>query len=224
MSRQAMSGLVLICGLGFLTIGCASNQKQRMSMLEDANQRLADQLNRMRGDLTTASQDVDELNRRLLAAQQENENLRGELADASTPVEAAPGWTAVPGGAMIAIETEVLFPSGKAVLRPEALRTLDGIVSTISGQYQEKDVFVIGHTDNQPIKKSGWKDNWELSTERALAVVRYLQDHGVGAARLVAGGASMYRPVAENSSERGRALNRRVEIYAVDSYLLKATP
>lgn len=221
-SRRACSGVVVTLVLLSGVAGCASNPKQRVAMLEDANRRLTDQLNRMRGDLTTASGDVEELNRRLMACRQESDNLRAQLANAQTPVEAAPGWTAVPGGAMIVIETEVLFPSGKAVLRNEAQRTLDGIVSTLTGQYEGKDVFVIGHTDDQPIKKSGWKDNWELSTERSLAVVRYLQDHNVTAARLVAAGASMYRPVADNNGDRGRSRNRRVEIFAVDPFLLKA--
>ena len=121
---------------------------------------------------------------------------------------------------MIAIEGEVLFSPGKVSLKESAKRTLDGVVSTIQGEYADKDVFVFGHTDDRPIKKSGWKDNWQLSTERALAVVRYLGDHGVTSTRLAACGAGEHRPRVGNTSQANRAKNRRVEIYAVDREIL----
>jgi len=127
------------------------------------------------------------------------------------------GWTAVPGGGMIAIEENILFPPGKIALRDEAKKTLDAIVSTLEGEYSGKDIMVFGHTDDRPIKKSGWDDNWQLSTERSLAVVRYLAEHGVNAERLVAAGCGEHRPRAANTSEPNRLSNRRVEIFAIDA-------
>ena len=95
---------------------------------------------------------------------------------------------------MINIEGEVLFRSGKAALRPEARSTLDAIARTLNGEYGDRDVLVYGHTDAQPIKKSRWKDNLELSAQRALSVVRYLQTRSVAPRRLVAGGCGENRP------------------------------
>jgi len=67
------------------------------------------------------------------------------------PEPATPeGWQAVPGGAMIAIEGSVLFASGRAELRREGTSTLDVITSTIQSTYPDKDVYVFGHTDNNP--------------------------------------------------------------------------
>lgn len=171
----------------------------------------------LRAQLNDVLRERDRLGHELQNARQDADSLRAQLASMPPPVEEpAPGWTAVPGGAMIAIEDSVLFASGKVVLRDEARKTLDAIVSTIRSKYDQKDVLVFGHTDDRPIKKSGWSDNWELSTERALSVVRYLQEHGIPASRLVAAGCGENRPRDPNKSEVSRTANRRVEIYAVD--------
>ena len=69
-----------------------------------------------------------------------------------------------------------------------------------------------GHTDNQPIKRSGWKSNWELSTARALSVLHYLSEKSVAEPRLAATGYGEYKPVATNDAREGRQKNRRVEI------------
>jgi len=99
------------------------------------------------------------------------------------------------------------FYSGRAQLKSDAKNELKKIASTIKSKYGNMEVWVIGHTDTDPIKKSGWKDNWELSTERALAVTRYLISRGVSEAKLVAGGCGEYRPIGNDKSK-----NRRVEI------------
>ena len=79
-------------------------------------------------------------------------------------------------------------------------------------KYSGKNVDVVGHTDSDPIKKSSWKDNWELSAQRALSVARYMADHGVSDKQLEASGCGEFRPIAANSSAAGKAKNRRVEI------------
>ncbi|MBI4718024.1 MAG: OmpA family protein [Planctomycetes bacterium] len=214
LSRGRLAALALLLLLGS---GCATGSKERIAALEADNRSLRDQLGRTRNDATGAMRSRDELTRMLNDARREADALRAQLAAMPPATEpAAPGWTAVPGGAMIAIEDDVLFASGKHVLRDEARRTLDRIVSTLQGEYGDKDIFVFGHTDDRPIKKSGWADNWQLSTERALAVVRYLKEHGVTPNRLVAAGCGEHRPRAENVSEANRTANRRVEIFAID--------
>jgi chemotaxis protein MotB len=121
---------------------------------------------------------------------------------------------------MIAIEDDLLFAPGRITLREEARKTLDGIVSTLQGEYGDKDIVIFGHTDDRPIKKSGWDDNWQLSTERALAVTRFLQEHGISASRLVASGCGEHRPRVPNTTEPNRTANRRVEIFAIDPQAL----
>jgi len=217
MASKTARMFIVITLLSIVAPGCSQKQNGRIVMLEDTNRALTNQLNAMRGELDQSYREREGLDGQLLAATREADDLRGQLANQPEPVPlAAPGWNAVPGGAMIAIESGVLFASGKVKMKSDAQRTLDGIVSTLQGEYDGQDIFVVGHTDDRPIKKSGWKDNWQLSTERSLAVVRYLAAHGISRSRLVACGAGEYRPIAGNDSRSHRATNRRVEIFAMD--------
>jgi chemotaxis protein MotB len=73
-------------------------------------------------------------------------------------------------------------------------------------------ITVEGNTDNQPIQSSQFPSNWELSTDRATTVVRFLIAHGVNDQRLSAAGYADLHPLATNSTAAGRARNRRVDV------------
>lgn len=214
MSRMVLRISLLGLVVGMMP-GCAS--KPKTDPMADENQRLRGQLNSTQSELANAQRERDMLNNRIRGMQNDIDGLRAELQGRPIVEEAPPGWTAVPGGGMISIEENILFGPGKAVLRDDARKTLDAIVSTLSGEYGGKDIMVFGHTDDRPIKKSGWADNFELSTERGLAVVRYLKEHGVAPDRLVAAGCGEHRPRVANTSEPNRLSNRRVEIFAIDA-------
>ena len=207
---------VVLVGLGLSMAAGCSGQKN-MAQMEAENQKLRGDLNRAEGDMASILKERELLNNRLRAMQNEIEGMRSEIAGRPLVEPAPVGWTAVPGGGMIAIEENILFGPGKAALRDEARKTLDGIVSTLGGEYGGKDIMVFGHTDDRPIKKSGWNDNWQLSTERGLAVVRFLKEHGVSPDRLVAAGCGEFRPRVPNTTEPNRLSNRRVEIFAIDA-------
>ncbi len=115
-------------------------------------------------------------------------------------------------GLVITVLTEVLFDSGKDVLRESSYPILDKVAKVLNREALGHQVGIEGHTDNVPIKYSGWKSNWELSSHRALNVLHYMAGKGVSPDRLSAVGYGQYRPVASNDSEEGRQLNRRVEI------------
>ncbi len=204
--------------------GCANKDKARITQLEETNRRLAQRVNTMQGQFDFCDRERGDLSAQLAAARGEIGALGDQLAAIPPAEEAAPGWTPVPGGAMIAIESGVLFSPGKVTLRREARRTLDAVASTLQSQYGEKDILIFGHTDDRPIKKSGWTDNWQLSSERALAVVRYMRNRNISAGRLVACGSGEHRPRVANDSDTNRRQNRRVEIYAVDADLRLGRP
>ena len=116
-------------------------------------------------------------------------------------------------GLVITVMAKVLFDSGKAELKPEFLSILDKVGKILKEQVPSKYIEIQGHTDNQPIKYSGWKSNWELSCARALSVVHYLIDNcGINPQRIYASCFGEYRPVATNTTKEGRQKNRRVEI------------
>lgn len=115
-------------------------------------------------------------------------------------------------GLVITFVAEVLFDSGKSVLRKEALPILDKMISVIKEEVPNRNIGIEGHTDNQPIKYSNWKSNWELSTARATTVLHYLEDTGIDPRKLQATGYGEYRPVAPNDTKENRQRNRRVEV------------
>lgn len=228
-------GLVVPCCLFAAvlvgSVGC-EDQKSRMAMLEQTNMELNDEISELEGRLAAAQQSADGCQRELSSTQGQIGNLQRQLADARNRPAPPPqriepqvpaGWQAVPGGAMIAIDDSVLFDPGKASLKGEGDRAISSLVSELNGRYSGKDILVYGHTDNTPIKKSGWKDNYELSAQRSLAVVRKLSSMGVSGARLVACGCGEHRPRVPNSSESNRKRNRRVEIFALDAEVRTAS-
>jgi chemotaxis protein MotB len=116
-------------------------------------------------------------------------------------------------GLVITVLGDVLFDSGKANIRPAAYEILNKLAVVLKENVPDLSVGIEGHTDNLPIKVSGWKSNWELSTARALSVLHYLVDkEGISPDRLSAIGYGEYRPVASNDTKESRQLNRRVEI------------
>jgi len=115
-------------------------------------------------------------------------------------------------GLVITFVSEVLFDSGKASLKPESFEALNKVANILVENVPENNIGIEGYTDNQPIKYSKWKSNWELSAHRALSVLEYLEGKGVNPERLSASGYGEYKPVASNDTADGRQLNRRVEI------------
>ena len=119
------------------------------------------------------------------------------------------------GRLKITFVDKILFNSGSAQINQagqQSLLSLAGILKQEPGQM----IVVEGHTDDVGVGKSLksiYPTNWELSTARATAVVRFLQDKAeITPERLSAVGYSYYKPIAENDTEDGRAQNRRIEI------------
>jgi chemotaxis protein MotB len=113
-------------------------------------------------------------------------------------------------GVVMTLTDTLLFDSGKAELTPEADPIMKKIARLI--ERLKVPVEIGGHTDDLPIRTALFPSNWELSTARAVSVLRSLvEQHGVDADRLSAVGFAHYRPAAGNDAPLQRALNRRVE-------------
>ncbi len=127
----------------------------------------------------------------------------------------------------------VLFDTGKAEMKPEGADVLLRIANILTN-HPNRLIHIIGHTDNIPIRAGAgarYPTNWELSTARALAAVRYLVEKAnVDPHRLAAVGYGEYHPIADNTTEEGRARNRRIalvvlpEVYSPDKELRQAPP
>lgn len=115
------------------------------------------------------------------------------------------------GRFVVKLASSILFDSGKTDLKPEgqaALTNLAGALKSLS----DREWLVAGHTDNVPIKTAKFKNNWELSTARAVEVVQFLTTAGMPAGTVGAAGYGDVDPVADNTTEEGKAQNRRIEI------------
>lgn len=125
-------------------------------------------------------------------------------------------------GLVITMANDILFDSGKAKLKRDAHGLLKKISAVIKETAPDRDIGVEGHTDNVPIKYSGWKSNWELSTARATSVLHYIIDEcGIAPQKLSAIGYGEFRSVDTNETKAGRANNRRVEIIILPKEMTK---
>ncbi|GAA0758974.1 OmpA/MotB family protein [Psychroflexus lacisalsi] len=116
------------------------------------------------------------------------------------------------GVVFVSISDKLLFGSGQYKVTNEAKRVL-GKVATVVNDKKDFEFMVEGHTDTDPISRTNIEDNWDLSTKRATAVVRILQDeYNVDPARMTAAGRGEYIPVASNDTAAGKAKNRRTRI------------
>ncbi|MCA8923727.1 MAG: OmpA family protein [Planctomycetes bacterium] len=115
------------------------------------------------------------------------------------------------------LETGVMFPAGQATLSTKGKQILDRVRTELSApQYSAKRIRIDGHTDDNPIKRSGHQSNWDLSSKRALAVLHYLEQGGVSSDRLSFGGYGPFMPLVSGSTKEAKAKNRRVEIVLLD--------
>ena len=125
-------------------------------------------------------------------------------------------------GLVITMANDILFDSGKSKLKHNADSVLKRIASVIKEAVPDRNIGVEGHTDNVPIKYSGWKSNWELSAARATSVLHYLIDEcGIEPQKLSAIGYGEYRPIDSNETKEGRGKNRRVEIIILPKEITK---
>ena len=124
--------------------------------------------------------------------------LRNEIRDKQVKVDLTDR------GLVITLVDEILFDSGKADLRKEAHPILSKVAGVILEKARSKYIGIEGHTDNEPIKHSGWKSNWELSTARATTVLHFLEESGIDPPKMRATGFGEYRPVESNRTEEGR--------------------
>jgi len=118
--------------------------------------------------------------------------------------------------------SDVLFDTGSSALRPEATFQLDKLAAALN-ELETKippDIAWVmridGHTDIRPIATVEFPSNWELSSARAISVVRYLMEQGVPANRLVAAGFGEFQPIEAGDSEQALSKNRRIELKLIE--------
>ncbi len=204
---------LLICLVVFALLpGCTNWEKKYQSLsVEHEN---------LRGLLDRERSEKGQLSDRISQDQMTIEELQRQIEESSKTPADVTGFGAgydvafdpSAGTITVTLPNAILFDSGKATLKKTTSTELDHIRSVLRDKYAGKQVDVVGHTDTDPIKKSKWKDNWELSAQRALSVLRYLVKRGIPEDTIQAVGCGESQPIASNSTASGKARNRRVEI------------
>ena len=195
--------VLIICILSISLFSGCTNWKKKYNNLNVEYQNALGRLENKDKIIAENQKVLDELQRKLA----EGKNI-GDFGGLETTVDREKGTLTVQ------IPDTILFDSGKATLKKTSISELNQVISTLKSdpKYSGKDIDVVGNTDSDPIKKSNWQDNWQLSSERALTVLRYMIDQGIAPDRIRAVGAGEARPVAPNTSSSGKAKNRRVEV------------
>jgi len=204
---------LLICLVVFALLPGCTNWEKKYQALSVEHENLKGLLDRERSEkgqlADRISQDqmtIEELQRQIEESSKSPADVTGFGEGYDVAFDPSAGTITV------TLPNAILFDSGKAELKRATSTELDHIRSVLRDKYAGKQVDVVGHTDTDPIKKSKWKDNWELSAQRALSVLRYLVKRGISEKDIQAVGCGESQPIASNANASGKAKNRRVEI------------
>jgi chemotaxis protein MotB len=178
---------------------------------QEENDRLKAEAAKLQQNLNMSAEEIAQLSEKIKKGNQQLDQLKAAIT------EAFPNYDGITveernGKLYISMANAILFESGEAKIAKESKEVIVALADVFkknTGLY----VSVEGHTDNEPIKvrKDQYKDNWQLSVARSLAVVRELQAAGVDPNTLTASGKGDTAPIADNATEEGRDKNRRTE-------------
>lgn len=209
MKSSRMVLWVLGAGMALGSLGCADPDKVQLADLQRRNQQLERENAGLSQRIAQMMRDLDRLQRELEAA-------RGQL---SRLKELPTGWSQEGGVAWTDVADDILFDSGRAELKASGRQALQRIAAQIRGdkELSKRGIWIIGHTDSDPIRITAdkWKDNLDLSCNRAMTVAREFYSMGFDAKTVVAGGQGEHNPKVENNSRANKQVNRRVQIMAI---------
>ena len=199
-----------------------SQTQEILQNTSEAARKIAAARNMLQQDKNTLEREKESLRAKLTEIESELQRIRVQSQRSITAIQEkfkdTVGAVLDDAGRLkLDVKGKILFETGKATLSSEGKTLLDAIAEEVllNANYADYAVRVEGHTDNAPIGGSELR-NWNLSTERAIAAVKYLQVHaGVNAQRLAATGYAFYQPIDTTDTPEAKAKNRRIEIILV---------
>jgi chemotaxis protein MotB len=191
--------------------------RKLLTQLEEKERALAlenERLQKLQRDLAARSQRVEELEGIIASKDAKMKALKDAISAALTNFEGN-GLTVEQrdGKVYVSMENKLLFESGSWAVNTRGREAVVALGDVLA-QNKEIAVLIEGHTDNVPYGGSGnIKDNWDLSTKRATAIVNILTENSsIPKDNLTAAGRGEYAPIASNSTSEGKAKNRRIEV------------
>ena len=218
-SRGRMLALA-ICTVGLLSTSCVTAEAHRRGMLEREGRilDLEDERTRLQRELLDQEGLIDALNAQL--AEANSRPIPVVTPAAHNPQSSFPeldalgvGYGLRDGHMVISIPSSISFAAGQAKLSGSGQRALREVAQTLTRKYGDGSFHIEGHTDSDPISKSKFASNRDLSIARAMAVLSYLvEECGLDDEQCVVVGHGQYQNIASNDTKANKALNRRVEI------------
>lgn len=204
MRLKPCTGLLLVLVSAAVMGGCSNKLKSENALLMQENESLRGQLADRNSALEAANDELRDKSMQLSQLKERGPGAGGGLSG----FENIPGVTGSIGAGQVtaSIEGDVLFDSGRTVLKANAKKSLDSVAGVLNSTYAGHTIRVEGHTDTDPIKKSGYTSNYHLGFERAYAVREYLISKGISPKRI---SLSSFGPDQPKSSKQQ---SRRVEI------------
>lgn len=198
----------------------AENSRQNRELLAQLDEKEAaliqekNRLEKLEKDLAVRSQRIDELESMIAAKDAKMNALKNAVSNALTNFEGKGLSVEQKNGKVyVSMENKLLFESGSWSVNSEGRKAVQQLGAVLA-QNPDIAVLIEGHTDNVPYGGSGQlKDNWDLSTKRATSIVQILRENAsIDPQNLTAAGKGEYAPVAPNTTEAGKAKNRRIEV------------
>jgi chemotaxis protein MotB len=185
--------------------------KKQMDQVRAYGKGKADEAGALAAGMENLQKRLDELEKQKKIAEERVAMFRSLVDKLRSMVDAGQIKVQVRNGRMLLVlPNDILFDSGKTELKPEGKDAIGKVARVLATM--DRHFLVAGHTDNIAIKTKRFPSNWELSTERAVEVVRLLIDSGMKPSQLGAAGYAEYDPAANNATAEGQAQNRRIEI------------
>ena len=199
-----------------------SQTREILQNASEAARKIAAERNTLQEDKSTLEREKESLRAKLTEIESELQRIREQSQRSIAAIQERFKDTvgAVLDGAgrlKLDVKGKILFETGSAILSTDGKALLNAISEEVllNADYSAYAIRVEGHTDNTPIGGSALR-NWNLSTERAIAAVKYLQEHAnVNAERLAATGYAFYQPIDTAETPKAKAKNRRIEIILV---------
>ncbi|TWT42355.1 putative lipoprotein YiaD precursor [Phycisphaerae bacterium RAS1] len=195
------------------SVGCQDPNEATIRALQEKVDSLTNDNQSLRDQIARAMNERD-------AARAREMDLADQLAAAKRGGggPGADGWNVVGNVAWTSIAENLLFDSGKATLKSSGGGLVDQVASKIQNEFPDASrIFVVGHTDSDPIRltKNLWKDNLDLSLNRAATVTRELYGRGIDKKKVLACGQGEHNPKQPNNSKENKQKNRRVDIVVI---------
>ncbi len=194
MRRITSRWMVVLLGAGILSCGIPEEK-----------------LTEMQKQVETLQGEIEQKDKKIASLEKEKLSLSDEVRKKPQVIEQVKVET-VKGTVRFTILNEVLFGLGQKTLGEEGKKALDRVIDVLKKDYPDRRIVVEGHTDNTPYNDPAKYSNWELSAERAIAVLRYMIGKGIKPENISIAAFGEFSPIADNATEDGRKQNRRAVI------------